>query len=331
MTLVQPQRYVNTKSRPSWSPDGTKVAVELGSRSYVMDTDKTVLKQLGNPDKWSSSPTFDPDSNSVVFASFDTFEGTEETGWGLYSTDLDTGDTKMIAKDGFQPLYNPNGEELVFIGLYGNKNENRLTMVREDGTGQAPVVETGSLQNEFQFDKTGDRLVYQTYGEEKPELRILQRDWGRDHAITDGQGGEFWDRSPQWSPDNKKVLFERHGRNLEGKRIVELWTVDMESGEESKIPLPNAKHLDPAWSPDGEKIAFISDMDGEGWFDLYTMDADGKNLEHAVDALGDQHAPVWSPDGENLAYLTFDWMKPKEYQHTLNFLPTPDDQDKPPA
>ena len=67
---IQPNRYVNTKSRPSWSADGKRVAVELGARSFVMDTDKNVLKQLGNPDRWSGSPTFDPDSNAVVYSSF---------------------------------------------------------------------------------------------------------------------------------------------------------------------------------------------------------------------------------------------------------------------
>ena len=35
----------------------------------------------------------------------------------------------------------------------------------------------------------------------------------------------------------------------------------------------------------------MSNMDGEGWFDLYTVKPDGQNLEHVVDAYGDQHTP----------------------------------------
>ena len=320
---TKPNSYVNTDSKPSWSRDSKRVAVSLGSDSYIVDTDKNVETQLGNPGKWTSAPSLDPDSNSVAYASFDTYPGEEDSGWGIYSRDLDSGETKLLVKDGFKPLYSPNGEEIFYQGLYGPKRNNRLTVMNEDGSNAAPVVETGSLQNDFDFDSTGDKLAYQTYGEVKPELRILQKGWGRDRAVTDGQNGEFWDRSPQWSPDDKTILFERHGRNLEGERIVDLYTVDVASGKETQLKLPDAKHLDPTWSPDGNKIAFISDMDGGGWYDLYTMNADGSNLEHRVDELGDQHAPTWSPDGENLAYYTYDWFKPKEYQHTINFLPTP--------
>jgi len=70
MPYIGPAKYINTKSRPSWSPDSRRVAVSLGNQSYVMDTERNRLQQLGSPGKWTSSPTFDTDSNSVVYSSF---------------------------------------------------------------------------------------------------------------------------------------------------------------------------------------------------------------------------------------------------------------------
>jgi len=65
---------------------------------------------------------------------------------------------------------------------------------------------------------------------------VVYSSYDRFPGSEDSGCGEFWDRGPQWSPDESKVLFERHGRNNEGERIVDLWTVDV------------------AWSPDGKTL-----------------------------------------------------------------------------
>ena len=55
------------------------------------------------------------------------------------------------------------------------------------------------------------------------------------------------------------------------------------------------------WSPDGEKIAFVSFRDGDEFeFEIYVMDADGDNEERLTDSGGE--FPEWSPDGEKIAF-----------------------------
>ncbi len=56
----------------------------------------------------------------------------------------------------------------------------------------------------------------------------------------------------------------------------------------------------PAWSPDGTKIAFVSNRNG-GFVQIYVMDADGKNPTRLTDGLWETD-PAWSPDGGKIAF-----------------------------
>ena len=58
--------------------------------------------------------------------------------------------------------------------------------------------------------------------------------------------------------------------------------------------------LEPAWSPDKNRIAFASDR--EGSFEIYSMDSDGANLVRLTNNLATDRNPAWSPDGTRIAF-----------------------------
>ncbi|MGH2556441.1 MAG: TolB family protein, partial [Actinomycetota bacterium] len=63
-----------------------------------------------------------------------------------------------------------------------------------------------------------------------------------------------------------------------------------------------APALAPAWSPDGARIAFVSERDG--YPAIYVMDADGTNAERVKRIEFANHALAWSPDGARIAYIS---------------------------
>ncbi len=63
----------------------------------------------------------------------------------------------------------------------------------------------------------------------------------------------------------------------------------------------NWDDLYPAWSPDGKKIAFTTNRDSN--WDIYVMDANGKNPTRLTSDPGYQGNPAWSPDGTRIAYV----------------------------
>jgi len=70
------------------------------------------------------------------------------------------------------------------------------------------------------------------------------------------------------------------------------------------LPLINsdANDTDPAWSPDGSKIAFTSDRDGPRA--IYVMNEDGSNVKRLTPLTGDSFRPAWSPDGSRIAFVS---------------------------
>ena len=62
----------------------------------------------------------------------------------------------------------------------------------------------------------------------------------------------------------------------------------------------SSNDVDPLVSPDGRKVAFASDRDGD--FEIYTVDMSTGELQRITDnAVGDRR-PVWSPDGRWISY-----------------------------
>ena len=59
---------------------------------------------------------------------------------------------------------------------------------------------------------------------------------------------------------------------------------------------------EPAWSPDGQRIAFVSARSGSG--EIYVMNADGSNVVQRTFSGGYSEDPAWSPDGTKIAYAT---------------------------
>ena len=59
----------------------------------------------------------------------------------------------------------------------------------------------------------------------------------------------------------------------------------------------------PAWSPDGRRIAFVSDRDGNR--EIYLMNADGSDPVNLTQNAGEDWTPAWAPDGRRIAFSSF--------------------------
>ena len=125
------------------------------------------------------------------------------------------------------------------------------------------------------------------------QLCVMNADGSGVTQLTQDEG---FSRFPTWSPDGRRIAFQRKERiyvmNADGSGVTRL---------------SDNSRLDwfPAWSPDGRKIAFASSLpsaDGNWKYDIYVMNADGSGVTRLTDDAGGDLSPSWSPDGQRIAF-----------------------------
>jgi TolB protein len=101
------------------------------------------------------------------------------------------------------------------------------------------------------------------------------------------------DTAPSWSLDGTRVALQRSGP-VEG-----IWALDVAAGAMSFVP-HTEDGFQPAWSPDGDWIAFSRDSGGDA--ELWKVRTDGSDLTQLTNNAAEDWEAAWSPDGTKIAF-----------------------------
>src|SRR5918995_2767746 len=149
------------------------------------------------------------------------------------------------------------------------------------------------------------RLVFTgAADEEGGDLFGLTRD-GQIRRLTD-DGGSY---GPSFSPDASRIVFSSVGDEGEvsdtvGASGLDLYVMAADGSGRRRL-LEGDEDVSPAWSPDGDQIAFVRGGAADGAGRIFVVDPDDESAHALVehDGPGEDSDPVWSPDGTQLAFV----------------------------
>ncbi|HYR92425.1 MAG TPA: S9 family peptidase [Terriglobia bacterium] len=239
----------------------------------------------------------------------------------------------------------PDGATIAFVVGSIDQKENRrynaLWAVPADGS-REPSLLTTSLQssNTPRWRPDGKAIAFLSArpipGEStglvpKIQVWILPLSGGEPSRVTNLQNGVT---SFVWSPDGSRLLCVsksgpsdtakspsdvRHYKHASYKfndtgwfddKRSHIWIVDVTSGITKQVTSGDDwNDTDPQWSPDGTKIAFVSDRTGKEFDegrnkDIWTIDVTGRSLTKISRSEEPDSSPRWSPDGKTIAFLS---------------------------
>ncbi|MCK6624684.1 MAG: protein kinase [Anaerolineae bacterium] len=211
------------------------------------------------------------------------------TDFDIYFGQADGSGTRLYRKGASQPAFSPDGTRIAFHS-WRLDSWGLMTM---DVSGANPIIVANFVEDQLPTWSADGReivLLSRREGDRKSRLIRVGSTQDRTEGIVISEG-EY----PTIGLDGR-LVFRGWGRTAPGLRSATTSATDLQ------VLTTSERDTAPAPSPDGQKIAFMSQQEGN--WDIYLVSANGSDLQRLTDDPAEDGLPAWSPDGKALAFVS---------------------------
>ncbi len=165
-------------------------------------------------------------------------------------------------------------------------NQRQLTQGDKIGTNAEPAWSPDGEQIAFVSDRDDDQTL---------QIYVMDADSSNQRPLMPFHPSHNW--FPNWSPDGSQILFQT---NRAEDANYEIYLVNADGTDLHNLSNNPANDSRARWAPDGKRIVFVSDRNGNR--DIYVMNIDGSDVRQLTDAPEEDDLPAWSPDGQKIVF-----------------------------
>jgi len=307
---------------PAWSHDGSRIAFSsdrYGGMTAIWELTLATGEVRRRSARDGAMPAWSPDDREIAFMSSDRALAPGESPNrvpGAYAVDF-TGRERLVrsAPGGGAPSWSPDGSQLALVlgdrtlaavpaysipldaPAYHSPRDEVTAVAR--GEDVFPIRTQWLSRGELLYVSDGHVKRRSIAGGPATTIAFTAKvTLGRDSYAIAHRALEPTDPqplkgivSPAISPNGRAIAFAALG---------DLWVMPA-GGVPARITNDSAVDLDPAWSPDSGRLAFVSDRGGR--MDVWVHDFAANTDAQLTHERGGAAAPAWSPDGSQIAYV----------------------------
>ena len=157
-----------------------------------------------------------------------------------------------------------------------------------DGTNQTLIKDFNNLKFGV-WSPDGQKIIF-AKPNDKTAYYLANAD-GSNESTLPFYAGNF-----DWSFDGRQIVYQK---SIEPNNL-EIFIYSVETGESRNITNTPTFEANPSFSPDGKRIAFVSEADGN--LEIYLMNADGTGLLRLTRNISQDLSPHWTSDGRKIIF-----------------------------
>ncbi len=255
----------------AWATDSKSVVYSMAGSLWIQKIDSATAEQLTAGPGYDYQPDWSPDGRWIVYAKYD------KSAIELWAIDLQTKQTHPLTHGGvvnLEPRFSPDSRSIAFVSTSFHGRFHIFTGSLVDGTLRDVQRLTGENRSPLPryYYSAFDHEISPAWSPDGAEIVFVSN---RGHIY--GTGGFWrmkaepgaepreihyeetaWKSRPAFSPDGKRIVYASY----QGQAWHQLWVMPAQGGDPFPLSYGDFDNVNPRWSPDGSKIAFISNRAG---------------------------------------------------------------------